>query len=233
MPGSSSTIRIDAIGFSLPSAAARSGIRPPPSAGWRVRSLDATAVQFDDAAGDRQAEAGAGRAGREEWIEHPLLVSGREAWSEVSDREDQAAVLQGRPCPRGAIGRRGLRGVAEQVDEHGLPEASLVQRPAIGRPRPRRRPLDLDRAVGELRRGRAQQRRRIDRPQVDRPRPHEVEQVGGEHLESGRLLDDPCRLAALDRVVREPLGRDLERSRIRLAAAREHAAGERHPGGVA
>src|SRR5881409_494716 len=110
MPGSSSTMRIDAI----PSAwVPRDDDAELRAAVGRVRGLDAAAVQFDDPARHGQAQARPGRAGREERLEDALRRSWWQPGTKVLDGEYQVAVLQCHPGPR----RPARRGCLHRIPE--------------------------------------------------------------------------------------------------------------------
>ena len=88
--------------------------------------LEHAAELFNDAGGNRQAEAGAGFLRAEERVEKALLDFGRDALAVVSHFKDNGCGLA--PVERGACGARaerdraiavnGFSGVANKVDQH-------------------------------------------------------------------------------------------------------------------
>ena len=154
-------------------------------------------MELDDAPRQREPEASAGRARREERIEDSRFLSRGQTGAMIADREHERSVL-GKDARFGrAVRRRRLDRVAQEIREHSVAETTLVEIPAVGRTRR----VDRDRGTRQIDSARAKQRSRIDATKVDRSRPREVEKIVREHFEPFRFVDDAVRLSLVGRAL--------------------------------
>ena len=150
----------------------------------RVDDVDATPVQLDDAARHRQAEAGAACLRGVERLEDARAFRGRDAGTVIAHGELQAVALRGRGDAHLAAGRRHLKAVVDEVDQHLL-DARGVQLGGVRRAGG----VDLDAlGIGRARRA-PQELAGVRQADADRARARELEQIGGELLQAHRLLD--------------------------------------------
>src|SRR6266550_6511953 len=89
--------------------------------------LDMTALRLDKPAADRQPQAGTGttpvlRLDAIEFVEDPLEIGGRDAWSLIGDFDRHCLAIVLRPNIDAAAGRGIFGSVVEQVEKHLLKE---------------------------------------------------------------------------------------------------------------